>query len=83
MSPEKEGYNWGRTVRMFAFGGLLNGPLLYLWYNTLHSVTSVYRVSYEPLVSGRAGSMFLNWAGERSRFLQVPRPWASWRALPD
>mgnify|MGYP007078156725 CR=1 FL=1 len=70
MSPNKEGYNWRRTARMFFFGGVLSGPLLYVWYRTLHSVTSVYRVSYEPLVSGRASSLFLSWAAERSRLLQ-------------
>jgi len=70
MSPEKEGYNFGRTFRMCLFGGLFNGPLLCLWYKTLHSVTSIYRVSYEPLFSSRAGSMFLQWAAERSRLVQ-------------
>ena len=69
MSPDKQTYNWERTLRMFAFG-LVNGPLLHVWYHTLHSVTAVYRVSYEPLVSGRAGSMLLSWAAERSSLLQ-------------
>ena len=69
MATDKQTYNWERTMRMGAFG-LVNGPLLHMWYSTLHSVTAIYRVSYEPLVSGRAGSMFLSWAAERSSLLQ-------------
>ena len=64
MSPDKESYNWHRTLRMGFWGTLIGGPVLAVWYRGLHAAAEAATVTYEPLVSGR-----LAWLAERTRVL--------------
>lgn len=73
MSPDKETYNYGRTARMAVYGTLVCGPLLAVWYRTLHTFGEVFRVSYSPLIADVATA-----ETARGRFLaqiveRVPR----------
>ena len=68
MSPDKDGYNWPRTLRMGFWGFAICGPVLGLWYRTLHASAEVMmssRISYAPVVSGR-----MAWLLERAPALQ-------------
>ena len=60
-SPEKESYNFMRTARMALWGTILGGPVLALWYRTLHTLGEAISVSYAPVVGGR-----LAWLAERT-----------------
>jgi len=73
MSPDKETYNYARTARMAVYGTLVCGPLLAVWYRTLHTFGEVFRVSYAPLIADVATA-----ETARGRFLaqiveRVPR----------
>ena len=50
-SPDKEGFNWSRTIRMATFG-LAAGPILSGWYRTLALMDTALKVNYAPLVGG-------------------------------
>ena len=50
-SPDKESFNWYRTVRMATFG-LAAGPILSGWYRTLALLDTALKVNYAPLVGG-------------------------------
>ena len=54
MSPNKEEFNWQRTLRMGFWGTAICGPVLSMWYRTLHLLGEAVSVSYAPVVSGRA-----------------------------
>jgi hypothetical protein len=43
MSPEKEEFNWRRTLRMACFGTAICGPVLTLWYRTLNNAAESLR----------------------------------------
>ena len=60
-SPEKESYNFMRTARMAVWGTLIGGPVLALWYRTLHTLGEAISVSYAPVVGGR-----MAWLAERT-----------------
>ena len=60
-SPEKESYNYMRTVRMAAWGTLIGGPILAVWYRSLHTAMESLSVSYAPVVGTR-----LAWLAERT-----------------
>jgi len=49
-----------RTARMAAWG-LVSGPVLTVWYRTLHATSEGLRISYAPIVSGR-----MEWLLERA-----------------
>ena len=57
MSPGKSEYNYMRTARMAAYGFLVAGPIYCMWYRLLDRVGRSVRVSYQPLVTGRLGSL--------------------------
>ena len=50
-SPDKESFNWPRTIRMATFG-LVAGPILSGWYRTLALMDTALKVNYAPLVGG-------------------------------
>lgn len=50
-SPDKESFNWSRTIRMATFG-LAAGPILSGWYRTLALMDTALKVNYAPLVGG-------------------------------
>ena len=57
MSPNKSNYNYLRTARMAAYGFLVAGPIYSCWYRLLDKVGRSVRISYQPLVTGRLGSL--------------------------
>ena len=57
MSPDKDSYNWQRTARMTVWGTFIGGPVLAMWYRTLHFSGEALSVSYAPIVSGRLASI--------------------------
>jgi len=61
MSPDKETYNWNRTARMAFWGTAIGGPVLAIWYRSLHTAAEALTISYRPMVSGR-----LAWLAELS-----------------
>jgi len=50
-SPDKQSFNWSRTIRMATFG-LAAGPILSGWYRTLALLDTALKVNYAPLVGG-------------------------------
>ena len=64
-SPEKDTFNWSRTGRMALWGTAIGGPILGLWYRSLHAGAEALSVSYAPIVSGR-----LAWLAERTRVFE-------------
>uniref|UniRef100_A0A7S4BIE3 Uncharacterized protein n=1 Tax=Chrysotila carterae TaxID=13221 RepID=A0A7S4BIE3_CHRCT len=68
MSPEKEGYNYSRTVRMTAYG-MLAGPLYAMWFRTLDVTCKAVSVTYQPVLSGKLAS-FLESSTTLSSLLQ-------------
>lgn len=50
-----------RTVRMAAWGTLIGGPILAVWYRSLHTAMESLSVSYAPVVGTR-----LAWLAERT-----------------
>jgi len=48
-SPQKSGWNYGRTLRMTFFGFAFAGPILNGWYPLLHKVTAAFRRNYQPV----------------------------------
>ena len=69
MSPDKEAYNWPRTARMALWGTAIGGPILGLWYRTLHAAAEAVSISYAPIVSGR-----FSWLAERASVLAWVTP---------
>lgn len=55
-SPEKVEYNYKRTARMAAWGFMI-GPVISVWYRTLHIGTEAMQVSYAPVVRGRIAGL--------------------------
>ena len=53
------GFSIARTGRNAVFGMFVGGPLLSLWFRTLHIVARSSRVTYEPLLPALA------WFGAR------------------
>ena len=50
-----------RTIRMAAWGTLIGGPILAVWYRSLHTAMESLSVSYAPVVGTR-----LAWLAERT-----------------
>lgn len=78
-SPGKEGFNWGRTLRMGFFGAAIGGPLMCVWYQQLDRATTLYRVHFNPVV-GHEG---LNWLFERTPGLKWVASLHHARELPS
>ena len=55
-SPEKVEYFFMRTARMAAWGFMI-GPVISVWYRTLHIGTEAMQVSYAPVVRGRIAGL--------------------------
>ena len=76
-SPDKNEYNWKRTLRMAFWGSAICGPLLCLWYRGLHAAAEGLRVSYAPVVSGRFAALLertpaMQWITELQKPTVVP-----------